>query len=142
MLEMYARGVRFAFVVDPKNIHKDIAPGMVATIADNGTVKTCTDKDLPAGFFLTEYFDEFPKHKKCIFWTDRVVLSIGPNRFETDEHEPGKYHINDLLYCSPNGKVTNDKRYKGNYIIGIVCSVKKNKIGFIHILTRYIEEKI
>ena len=108
-----------------------IEGGMVATFCSNRTVKKCSPGDIPCGFF----WQDLPPDDTLYFsnFNNSVMVSVlvGLGEFSTDVFEPGNYRINDFLYCSENSKVTNDPKYKGNIIIGLVNYVTPEEIGFV-----------
>jgi hypothetical protein len=108
-----------------------IKAGMVATFVDNYTVGRCDHKSVPMGFFIK---DSGPSALV-------VEIVMGLASLKTDVFEKGVYKIQDFLYCSRNGKITNERKYRGNIILGVVNSVEKNAIGFITCLARGLENK-
>jgi len=107
--------------------------GMIATFTDNREVGICNDLTMPCGFFTTEV-SPFGQ-------SDRTFVAIGQGEYQTDVYEkPLKnYKLNDFLYCSKNGKITNESKYRGNIIIGIVNDVSEDYIGFITCFARGLE---
>jgi hypothetical protein len=114
----------------------DFRAGMIATFSGNRCIKIATDKDIPIGFFIHDSagspFESFGSNS-------HQAIAVGQGEYMTDNIEPGEYKINDLLYCSCNGKITNEKIYWGNIIIGIVNSVEGPLIGFVTCFTRGLE---
>jgi hypothetical protein len=111
----------------------DFKAGMIATFSGNQCIKIATDKDIPIGFFIN---DSGPFERSAEL--DQTI-AVGQGGYVTDTVELGKYKINDFLYCSCNGKITNEKMYCGNIIIGIVNNVEGPLIGFITCFAKGLE---
>jgi hypothetical protein len=111
----------------------DFEAGMIATFSGNRSIKIATDKDIPIGFFTcgTGPFEQISN--------SHIAIAIGQGEYVTDTIESGEYKINDFLYCSCNGKLTNEKSYWGNIIIGIVNSVEGSLIGFVTCFAKGLE---
>ena len=109
MITIYDRSLRTVYNLENTYPIPKIESGMIATISGNNRVKICTDKDLPVGIFISEFYDE----PTMAGYVKRIVIASGTNRYKTNMFEKSKYKVNDLLYCSPNGKITNEKKYKG-----------------------------
>jgi hypothetical protein len=110
----------------------NISGGIVATFVGDRKVKLCDDKSIPCGFILDDY-------QSLSQTRTHATLCIGQAELVTDIFEKNEYKTQDFLYCSVNGKISNEVRYKGNIIIGIVNSVLENEIGFITCFARYLE---
>lgn len=119
--------------------NNDIFSGQVATFNSNREVRVCDSKSIPVGFFITD-LDETCRLPTGVNY--RFSVAIGQSELATDIFEPSEYRINDFLYCSDNGKITNEKKYRGNIIIGIVNSVAPEEIGFITMFARGLENPI
>lgn len=115
---------------------KPIFAGMVATFSANRSVKICSNKTVPAGFFTWDHPHK-DYHLPPNF--DKGCIAVGHGEYQTDIYEEGLYKINDFLYCSCNGKITNNKKYKGNFIIGIVNYVDEKLVGFVTCLAKGLE---
>ena len=113
--------------------------GMVATFSGNRTVKVCDHRSIPIGLFVTD-LDPLPYENQTPNYST-VTVAVGQGEYQTDLYEKGHqpYEINDVLYCSKNGKVTNEPKYQGGIIIGIVNFVEENLIGFITCFSRGLE---
>jgi len=109
-----------------------VSGGMIATFTSNRTVGICKPNQLPIGFFMEDYPTE-NYYASSVTNFSQVRIAIGIGEYRTDIHEEGFYNINDLLYCNPEGKITNNLLYKGNPIVGIVNYVENNVIGFLSI---------
>jgi len=96
--------------------------GMIASFCGNREVTICSPKSRAIGFFAYD--------GNVLFETGIASICIGQGEYQTDVYEPGKYEIEDLLYCSPNGKITNNPEFKGQ-LIGIVNHVCEEYVGFI-----------
>jgi hypothetical protein len=70
-----------------------------------------------------------------------LTINGGFGKYQTDIFEKNEYKINDFLYCSENGKISNEDRYIGNIIIGVVNFVSNDKIGFVVCFARNLEEQ-
>ncbi len=108
----------------------EVSAGMVATYCGNREVTICRPSNLPVGFFISEKDPFFNVHSDPVEWT---TVGIGQGEYETDIYEDGTYKVDDILYCGGTGKISNSKIYRGNPIIGIVCSVKDDMVGFISV---------
>ncbi len=98
--------------------------GMVATFFENGKVGICKPFNVPIGFYVRDSTEEN--------MVGRATVAIGFGQYKTDGHEQGdQYSSQDLLYCSYNGKITNDPSYIGNPIIGVVSSSEIDGLCFI-----------
>ena len=115
----------------------DIFAGQVATFTGNRETKICRENDIPIGFFVDDYL-------KSDFWltSPRISVLVGQAEFVTDIYEPSEYKINDFLYCSKNGRVTNESKYRGNIIIGVVNSFNPGELGLVTMFARNIENPI
>jgi hypothetical protein len=131
MMEIIYRGNIYSY----KYSNNMILAGMVATFVGDRGVDLCTDQTIPIGFFMT---DAIPP----LFMPSSSHLSVmvGQAELRTDIFEESYYKITDFLYCSVNGKITNESRYRGNIIIGIVNDLSEDKIGFITCLARGLEK--
>ena len=109
-----------------------ILGGMVATFTGNREVGLCGPDNVPVGFFVcdTNSMNPFEYNPDS-----RTTIAVG-GELQTDVFEPGTYQVNDFLYCSHNGKISNDPQYRGNIIIGIVNTVAPPLIGFLTCFTR------
>jgi hypothetical protein len=99
----------------------EFTAGMVATFSGNREITVCSDKTVPIGFFSET-------QPNSIFESSTPIL-VGVGEYRTDIFEEGTYKINDFLYCSCNGKITNEARYRGNIIIGTVNYVSDKPTG-------------
>ena len=106
---------------------------MLGTLIGNRMVGICNDKSLPIGFFMEDKNDnDHPQVDSEIDeQTCMADILIGCGEYQTDIFESSEYHINDFLYCSCDGKITNEICYKGNIVVGVVNCVLDGKIGFI-----------
>jgi hypothetical protein len=119
--------------------NSDIFSGQVVTFNGNREVRVCDSESIPIGFFTTDLDENY----KFFMGTNyRCSVAVGQSELATDIFEPSKYRINDFLYCSDNGKITNEKKYWGNIIFGIVNSVTPVEIGFITMFARGLESSI
>jgi len=107
-----------------------VSGGMIATFTSNRTVGICKPNQLPIGFFMEDYPTE-NYYASSVTNFSQVRIAIGIGEYRTDIHEEGFYNINDLLYCNPEGKLTNNPIYIRNPIVGIVNCVEDNVIGFL-----------
>jgi hypothetical protein len=115
-----------------------ITGGMLATFSADREVTICDDKSVPIGFFIQDI--DIKNHGRS--HGDAVVsVVLGQGEYETDIFEKSDYKIQNFLYCSCNGKISDEERYRGNIIIGIVNSVSDDKIGFITCFARGLETK-
>jgi len=105
--------------------------GMVATFVDNREIGICSDKTRPVGFFIQEHESQTNNGTICVL--------VGQAEFRTDIFEKNTYKINDFLYCSRRGRITNELKYRGNIIIGIVNYVTKDHIGLVTCMARGLE---
>ena len=110
--------------------------GQIASFVGNRSVMVCTDKMIPAGFFITDFDGIYN------IWHTHATIAVGQSELVTDKFEPSKYKVNDFLYCSENGKVSNESRYRGNIIVGLVNSFTPTEIGFITMFARGLENPI
>lgn len=104
--------------------------GMVATFTGFREVGICRPHMVPAGFFINDS-DTLNFNSVC---SPRVGIAIGFGEYETDVYENNEYQVRDLLYCSENGKITNNSYYRSNPIIGIVNGFRGN-VFFISIFS-------
>ena len=58
-------------------------------------------------------------------FSGQTPILVGVGEYRTDMFEESKYKIGDLLYCSCNGKITNETQYRGDITIGIVNAITK-----------------
>jgi len=116
----------------------DFQAGMIATFSGNRGIKIASDKDVPIGFFINSS-DGNPFEYIESGVDSHQAIAVGQGEYVTDTIEPGEYKINDFLYCSCNGKITNEKIYWGNIIIGIVNSVEGSLIGFVTCFAKGLE---
>jgi hypothetical protein len=121
---------------------RTIKSGMVATFTNNREVGLCSNETVPIGFFLHDNVPANP-YESFGFGDLKASVAVG-GELQTDIFEPGEYRINDFLYCSPDGKITNSYLYRGNIIIGIVNAVEPDfafprLIGFLTCFTRGLE---
>jgi hypothetical protein len=107
--------------------------GQITTFCKNREVKLCDHKSIPVGFFMNDR--SMPEDASIVRDTYTVVLAMGMGEYITNIYEPGDYKINDMLYCSPYGKITNNPEFIGNPTVGIVNNVWDDKIGFITCFT-------
>ena len=122
-----------------------ILGGMVATFSGNREVGLCSPNMVPVGFFVNDTIsinDTNGRNAFLFSTNDMIRIAVG-GEFQTDVFEPGIYQVNDFLYCSHNGKISNDPQYRGNIIIGIVNLVElligtthPLLIGFLTCFTR------
>ena len=131
MIDIIYRGAIYSYEYSNNNM---ILAGMVATFAGDRGVDLCTDKTIPIGFFMT---DAIPPP---FMPPSHLSVMVGQAELRTDIFEKSYYKITDFLYCSINGKITNESRYRGNIIIGIVNDLSEDKIGFITCLARGLEK--
>jgi len=98
--------------------------GMVVTFSGNREVDICDEIKMPIGFLANSSSSPYE-------WSNPVSahILIGTSEFQTDVYEQGVYKIGDFLYCSRNGKLTNEAGYRGNIIVGIVNTII-NKFGY------------
>jgi len=97
--------------------------GMIATFTGNREIGLCNDKSMPIGFFMHDYIPYIPTI---------ASIAIGQGEYQTNIFETDTiYKINDLLYCSQNGLISNNTMYRNNIIVGIVNFVSSDIIGFI-----------
>jgi hypothetical protein len=118
--------------------NENVLGGMIATFSGNREVDICTNKTLPIGFFAHGYTAE---PHETVFIKGMMAVLIGQGEYLTDVFERPRqtdtfekicqYKVNDLLYCSCNGKITNERCYRGGVIVGIVNYVSDDSIGFI-----------
>lgn len=118
--------------------NKNVVGGMIATFSGNREVDICTNKTLPIGFFSQDFT---PESHETAFTERMLAVLIGQGEYQTDVFEKPRqtatfekncvYRLNDLLYCSCNGKITNEEYYRGGVIVGIVNYVSDDLIGFI-----------
>jgi len=108
--------------------------GMVATFTGNREVGLCSPDTVPMGFFLHDTNSMDP-YESVGYGVAKTTIAVG-GELQTDVFEPGTYQVNDFLYCSHNGKISNDSQYRGNIIIGVVNLVESPLIGFLTCLTR------
>lgn len=114
-----------------------ILGGMVVAYAEDRSYRICDDKSFPAGFFVSDSYCGPPTPGLEV-----VSAVIGQAELITDVYEPGEYKLNDFLYCSPRGRITCDKQYRGHHILGVVNQVLDGQIGFVTLHARYIEDDI
>jgi hypothetical protein len=114
------------------NRKEKLYAGTIVCFKENRIITTCDSKSVPCGIVARDSLS---------IYSSQIPVLIGPLECSTDIYEPSDYKINDFLYCSDNGKITNDKKYRGNIIVGLVNSVEKDRIGFVTILARGLEEK-
>jgi len=113
--------------------------GMIATFTGNREVGLCTHETVPAGLFIQSNMGN-PYESSSIFSDSKITLAmLNGGEYQTDIFEPVRYKINDFLYCSCNSKLTNESRYVGNIIIGVVNSFENGKLGFISCFNRGLE---
>lgn len=107
-----------------------ISGGMVACFNGNREVTIGNPKLRPIGFFI---YDADMKAVPITQDWVTVGVCVGQGEYQTDIYEPGDYKIEDLLWCSPNGKITNHLSYYPPNVqpIGIVNYVDEELIGFI-----------
>jgi len=130
MLIMFYKSGVFCYECESKKFKS----GMVGTFTGNRKIKLCDDKSFPVGFFSQD-------SDSSVFGTSlRACLIMPPGEFQTDVFEKSDYKVDDFLYCSENGMITNEKKYRGNIILGIVNFVEKENIGFVTCLARNIEK--
>jgi hypothetical protein len=104
--------------------------GMVATFSGNREVTICSDKAVPIGFFSDTQPNSIPFDNSGAFFSgSSTPILVGVGEYRTDIFEESTYKINDFLYCSCNGKITNEARYRGNIIIGTVNYVSDKPTG-------------
>lgn len=130
MLKVLYRTVFYAFTIDATTYET----GQIVTFCGNRIVTICTSKDVPCGFLLSnsENNEQHPSVS---------IASLIDGEFITDMFESSEYHVNDFLYCSDNGRFSNETRYKGNVIIGIVNAIyPENEIGLKSMFTRGLED--
>lgn len=139
MLEILHGSAKYSY----NTLDASFRAGMIATFVGNREIAICTDKTIPIGFFVNgsnEYrrvfFVDGSNEYRRPFENriESVVIAVGQGEYQTDICEEGEYRINDLLYCSPNGRITNNVFYRGNPTVGIVNSVERSEflwIGFI-----------
>jgi hypothetical protein len=120
-----------AYIYSLKESKKKFKGGMVATFVGDRQVDICSDKSVPIGFFMHD--------TEINFLQNHATILVGQADLSTDVFEKNQYKINDFLYCSRNGKLTNEAKYKGNIIIGIVNYVNMPFIGLITCFARNIE---
>ena len=108
LITLYRAGYRCG-----KLKEKEFQAGQIVTFLKNNEISICNDKQFPIGFLSCDSSNMTQSNSN-------VSFEIGPGQFRTDVFEPSVYKINDYLYCSKNGKITNEKKYKGNIILGIV----------------------
>ena len=135
MLNIIHREGLYSFKTD----NLDYNAGMVATFIGNRQVGICNDKTIPVGFFVHDSCRESIVFDATIEKASTGVIAVGHGEFQTDIFEKSEYKHNDFLYCSCNGKITNETKYRGNFVLGIVNSVTEKEIGFITCFTRYVE---
>lgn len=128
MMEIFYKGDIYSYRTTDK-----VVGGMVATFTGDREVSICTDKTIPIGFFTLDNKDSE------VYANNSVCVLVGQGEFRTDIFEKSEYRYNDFLYCSSKGKITNERKYKGNIIIGIVNYVSEDKIGLITCLARGLE---
>lgn len=129
------------FVYDVSN-PEIVRAGMVATFCGNRVVKVCDHRSLPIGFFTQDLSeDSFPPYVSSVGFETTAAVAVGHGEYRTDVFEKGlQYNINDFLYCSSNGLITNEYRYAGNIIIGIVNAIDNDILGFVTCFRRGLEE--
>lgn len=135
---MYKVGI-YSYNLNTSLLSQTIIGGMVATYTDNREVGLCSPDTVPVGFFMNDTNSASP-YETPTFPGGRANIAVG-GELQTDVFEPGTYQINDFLYCSHNGKISNDPQYRGNIIIGIVNLIEPNiadprLIGFLTCFTR------
>jgi hypothetical protein len=126
MITIIHKGIISSYETSPGN-SISYQGGMIATFVQNRAVGICNDKSMPIGFFMEDF-------NNCeSFGPPCITILMGQGEYQTDIFEKSKYHINDFLYCSSNGKITNEVCYRGNVIVGIVNCVLGGIIGFFSI---------
>ena len=103
--------------------------GMVVTFSGNREVDICDDIKIPIGFLMESSNESFVQVYRKEIKASVVNILTGNAEFQTDIVEQSTYKIGDFLYCSRNGKLTNEAEYRGNIIIGIVNSVEETDEG-------------
>lgn len=132
MFDIIYRGAIYNYRCESLNFNA----GMIATFSGNRCIKIATDKDVPIGFFINgSNGNPFEQIGSSL----HQPIAVGQGEYVTDIIEPGEYKLNDFLYCSYSGNITNEKIYWGNIIIGIVNSVEGSLIGFVTCFTRGLE---
>jgi len=114
--------------------------GLVATFTGDREVGLCTHETVPAGIFVSS--NQVSPYESSSFFADSktTIAMLNGGEYRTDIFEPVKtYKINDFLYCSCNSKLTNESRYIGNIIIGVVNSFENGMLGFISCFARGLE---
>lgn len=129
MLKILYRTAFYSYHVDDTKKYK---AGMIATFCESSAaekvrpfVEVCDDKRRPIGFFCEG------SEKRWDTWEYPGTVAVGQGEYSTDIFEPDNYNLNDLLYCSPNGKITSNFEKSGKIAVGIVNSVSEEQIGFI-----------
>jgi hypothetical protein len=64
-----------------------------------------------------------------------ISIAVGQGEYQTSNFERSTYKINNLLYCSPEGLVTNKKTLERQATVGIVNDISSGMIGFITCFT-------
>lgn len=127
MLKIVYKGAVYVYDCD-----KNLVEGTIVTFEGNRRVRLCTSEDIPIGF-VCQGRDE-------LFGVKTVGVALGQAEYVTDKFERSTYKLNDFIYCSDRGIITNEKIYKGNIIIGIVNNIPNaDEIGFITCFARNIE---
>lgn len=99
--------------------------GVIASFKGNRTVGVCRDGEVPFGFFT----DDSSSQRPVLDNTARIA--VGPGEYTTDVYEKEDYNPGDILYCSPDGKITNKRKTGGKVAIGIVSGFQENELTFI-----------
>ena len=138
MLKIIYKGGLYEYLCNERDFNsRSIQGGMVATFTNNEEVGLCSAETVPMGFFM-EGNEPATAYESIGYGDLRVTVAVG-GTLQTDIFEPVEYRINDFLYCSKDGKITNESLYRGNIIIGIVNHVEPGLIGFLTCFTRGLE---
>lgn len=124
----YKSGIySYGYQADSFEKNGAVDDGMVATFCGNRQVKKCDSLSRPIGIFMTT------STPSLFAPSDTITLAVlvGQGEYAVDVYEDGDYKINDLLYCSDRGMITNQKIHEKQPIIGIVNLIDDNEIGFI-----------
>ena len=105
-----------------------ITKGMIATYTDNYEVGICNNKTRPIGVFTSPIPWDSP-HQPAFSLAVGVATGLG--EFKVDCFEEGTYKINDVVFCSPMGLITNNRKIGGPFSVGIVNYVQDDFIGFL-----------
>jgi hypothetical protein len=135
MLRMFYKSGIYTYRISCE-LSNEIKAGMVASfsIFENKRITVCKNGMIPCGFFASDY-NPILYHAGIRY----LNVTAGPGEYSTDIFEPSLYKINDYLYCSKNGRITNESKYKGSIIIGLVNSISDDEIVFLTLFARNLE---